>query len=129
MVSTRAVVGAAALLGVIYLTKPTKGSFNRAFRGWLRRRQGVMAEAMLRGAMALDSLAGPDDAFQDFRLFVVVQLKPGPDGDDSVMSAFFEDDAYFAAVGLVGHWVGVRVPKRPAGSAAPKVFYIGSALD
>jgi hypothetical protein len=120
---------AAALLGVIYLTKPSKVSFQRAFRAWLRRREGILGEALVRGAMALDSLAGPNDAFQDFKLFVLVQLKPGLTGNESVMGALLENDAYFGCVGIVGQWFGVRVPALNGNIGAPHVFYMGSALE
>jgi len=121
----------AALLGVVYLTKPTKGSFSRAFRAWLRRREGMLGEALVRGAMALDSLAGPNNAFQDFKLFVLVQLKPGPGGDESLMGTLLDNDAYayFGCVGIVGQWFGVRVPALNGNIGAPHVFYIGSALE
>eukprot|EP00967_Tisochrysis_lutea_P050987 scaffold62829_cov28-Tisochrysis_lutea.AAC.1 len=120
-------LSAAALLGVIYLTKPTQGSFGRAFRSWLRRREGLLGEALARGAMALDSFLGPSDAFQDFKLFVLVQLKPAPEGTESALGALFDNDVYFGAVGVVGQWIGVRVPA--GGALSPQIFYIGSALD
>jgi hypothetical protein len=122
-------LSAAALLGLVFVTKPTKGSFSRAFRAWLRRREGMLGEALARGAMALDSLAAPTDAFQDFKLFVLVQLKPGAAGEESIMGALLENDAYFGCVGIVGQWFGVRVPSRNGKIGAPHVFYIGSALE
>mmetsp|Transcript_2346 Transcript_2346/g.7734 ORF Transcript_2346/g.7734 Transcript_2346/m.7734 type:complete len:126 (-) Transcript_2346:1332-1709(-) len=122
------VLSLAALLGIVYLTKPSRNSFVRALRVWLRKRNGVLGETLARGALAVDALSGPSNLVQDFTLFTVVQLKPT--AEESALATLFENDDFFGAVGVAGHWIGVRVPSETNGRpSAPKVFYLGSALD
>ena len=122
------VLSLAALLGIVYLTKPSRNSFVRALRVWLRKRNGVLGETLARGALAVDSLSGPSNLVQDFTFFTVVQLKPT--AEESALATLFENDDFFGAVGVAGHWIGVRVPSETNGRpSAPKVFYLGSALD
>ena len=77
----RSTVLLAAILAIAATTKPGVDSFRRALHAFVRRQQGLLGEALSRGALALSDLAGASAgnagallACDDFYLFSVIRL-------------------------------------------------------
>ena len=105
-----------ALFSACYLTKPGRASLSRALHAWVRQQQGLVGEMLSRGALLLDSLTGPPSlAIHDIGLFVVADL-----------SSVDEDCDWFAALGILGQWIGIRLNRGGADRLA--VFHLGSAV-
>ena len=117
----------AAIAATLYITKPSAASLRRALRAWVRRRHGAPAEVLARGAMAIDELSGAAGiAFSDWRVCVLATIDPG--------QVFDEDDGFFGAIGILGHWLALRL-RQPASGGTPSLFsdgqvlYLGSATE
>ena len=135
MRSATAPLLSAALLSVAYLTKPTKKSFTRTLIHWIRQQHGILSQAIIQGAIAMDQLANQAVNCIDFKLFSYIQLKPQPNQRDAntLLADLFDEDEYFGAVGVFGHWFGVRIRANRGrdGSSSqnlPQIFLMGSAI-
>ena len=129
----------AALVGVALLTRPGANSFRRALISWVRKQQGILGQAIARGVLALDQLSAAQLHCKDFKCFSYVQLKPEPRDENgapagTLLADLFDNDAFFGAVGVFGHWFAVRIPEGGLRddarvSSLPQIFLLGSALS
>ena len=125
----RSTVLLAAILAIAATTKPGVDSFRRALHAFVRRQQGLLGEALSRGALALSDLAGASAgnagallACDDFLLFSVIRL------DASLQCDMQERGALVGAVGVFGRWWAVAV-QRTGAAELPTLFHLGSGVD